>query len=187
MSVSENKPYYHNIDFSTKLLPAEEFEQAEFVNCTFTELSGITLTDCVFVDCNLSNVSFKHCKLDNVTFRNCKLTGIDVSVAKDFGLQLRFENSILDYAIFEQKKLNKTTFSNCRIQGADFTQTDLSKSKFHNCDFSESVFTNTNVSGVDFTTCKNFTIDPTINNVKKAKFLSSDLAGLLTRFDIVIK
>ena len=46
---------------------------------------------------------------------------------------------------------------------------------------------NTNVGGVDFTTSKNFTIDPTMNNVRKAKFLSSDLVGLLTRFDIIVK
>ncbi|REA56974.1 pentapeptide repeat-containing protein [Dyadobacter luteus] len=187
MSFSEDKPYFHNIDFSTEPLPSDDFEQANFVNCSFAELMGITLTDCIFTDCNLSNVSFRNSKLDNVTFLDCKLTGIDISVAKDFALQVKFENCILDYAIFEQKKLNKSIFSNCRIQGADFTQADLSKSKFHNCDFSEAVFSNTNVSGVDFTTSKYFTIDPTINNVKKAKFLSSDLAGLLTRFDIIIK
>ena len=176
-----------NIDFTTEDLPAQEFEQFEFINCIFPNLPGLSFTDCIFTDCNLSNVSFTHCKLDNVAFYNCKLTGTNISAAKDFGLLVNFDSCILDYAIFENKKLNKSSFSNCRIQGADFTQADLSKCRFHNCDFSDSVFAGTNLAGVDFTTSKNFIIDPTSNNIRKAKFLSSDLAGLLTKFDIIVK
>lgn len=187
MSRLENTQLYDGIDFSIEPIPSDDFEQIRFTNCTFTELQGITFTDCIFDDCNLSNVSFTHCKLDNATFRNCKLTGINMAAAKDFGFMVNFDNCILDYAIFELKKFNKSSFSNCRIQGADFTQADLSKSKFYNCDFSDAVFANTNVGGVDFSTSKNFTIDPTLNNVKKAKFLAADLAGLLTRFDIIVK
>lgn len=174
-------------DFTVETLEPDNFEQVEFVNCSFSSLARIDFIDCVFRDCNLSNVSVANSRFSDVEFVNCKLTGINFSESKDFAFAVRMENSILDYSIFEQKKLNKSSFSNCKIHGADMTQADLSKCKFYNCDFWDTVFANTNVAGVDFTTNKNFTIDPTINNVRKAKFLSSDLAGLLTRFDIIIK
>lgn len=125
--------------------------------------------------------------MSDIIFSNCKLTGVNFSEAKDFAFAVKFEECILDYAIFERKKLNKSFFTKSKIHGADFTQADLSKSKIHDCDFWDAVFVNTNLAGLDFTTSKNFTIDPTSNNIRKAKFLSSDLAGLLTKFDIIIK
>jgi len=176
-----------NLDFQVRALDKDNFEQVEFVNCSFSNVSGISFIDCIFRDCNLSNAAVSNARFSDVGFFNCKLTGINFSESKDFGFSIQLENCIVDYAIFERKKPNKSTFTNCKIHGADFTQADLSKCKFHNCDFWDAVFANTNVGGVDFTTSKNFTIDPTINNVRKAKFLSSDLAGLLTRFDIIVK
>jgi fluoroquinolone resistance protein len=176
-----------NIDYTVQDLETDNFEQVEFVNCNFTDLAGISFIDCVFQDCNCSNASVKNTRLSDVTFINCKLTGVNFSESKDFGFSLQLENCILDYTIFERKKPAKSVFRNCKVHGADFTQADLSKCRFDHCDFWDSVFANTNLSGVDFTTCKNFDIDPTTNNVRKAKFLSSDLAGLLTRFDIIVK
>lgn len=128
-----------------------------------------------------------NCKLYDVEFVDCKLIGVNFSDTKDFGFSVRFEKCLLDYTNFDNKKLNKSAFVHCKINGADFTQADLSKTKFSHCDFMGAVFSNSNLNGVDFTTSENFTIDPAINNVKKAKFLSSDLAGLLTKFDIIIK
>ncbi|TLU99166.1 pentapeptide repeat-containing protein [Dyadobacter luticola] len=182
-----NSEVIRNKDFSAENLPETYFEQVSFVQCTFGNLSGIDLIDCIFEDCNLSNASVKNTKFSDITFLNCKLTGINFTESKDFAFAARFENCILDYAIFEKKKLNKSIFSNCKIHGADFNNADLSKCKLHNCDFWDAVFENTNLAGVDFSTSKNFTIDPTANNIRKAKFLSSDLAGLLTKFDIIIK
>lgn len=178
---------FRDIDFTYEELPATDLEQVRFFNCTFSTIAGVLFSDCIFDGCNFSNVAFTNCKLDNVTFKNSKLTGTDFSKARDFGFQISCDNCILDYAILEGKKLNKSTFANCRIQGTDFTQADLSKCKFYQCDFSDAIFMNTNLTGVDFTTSKNFTIDPTLNTVKKAKFLSVDLHGLLTKFDIVVK
>ncbi|GGB90861.1 pentapeptide repeat-containing protein [Dyadobacter sediminis] len=187
MAVGSNLEFVNNVDFSREPLPDTSFEQYKFTNCTFSDLAGIDFIDCIFQDCNISNASVKNCKISDIAFINCKLTGVNFSESKDFAFAAKFENCILDYAIFEQKKLNKSVFNNCRIHGADFTQADMSKCKLNNCDFMDTVFYNTNLAGADFSNSKNFTIDPASNNVKKAKFLASDLAGLLTRFDIIIK
>lgn len=176
-----------NIDFTVQDLPLQSFEQYEFTGCIFSNISGTDFTDCSFIGCNMSNAVITNCKMFDVEFVDCKLIGVNFSDTKDFGFSVRFEKCRLDYTNFDNKKLNKSAFLNCKINGADFTQADLSKSRFVNCDLMASVFSYTNLSGVDFTTSQNFTIDPAINNVKKAKFLSSDLAGLLTKFDIIIK
>jgi fluoroquinolone resistance protein len=177
----------NNIDFTIRQPDQGSYEQYKFVNCTFSDLSGIDFIDCIFQDCHMSNVNVKNCKISDIAFINCKLTGANFFESKEFAFAANFESCILDYVIFDRKKLNKSAFNNCKIHGADFTQADLSKCKIHNCDFWDAVFYNTNLQGVDFSTSKNFTIDPTTNSIRKAKFLSSDLAGLLTKFDIIIK
>ncbi|GGN00711.1 quinolone resistance protein [Dyadobacter beijingensis] len=187
MRNTRNFDIIENKDFSIEPLLESSYEQVHFKQCSLTDLAGIDFIDCVFEECNLSNASVKNCKISDIAFVNCKLTGVNFSESKDFAFAAFFENCILDYAIFERKKLNKSIFNNCKIHHADFTQTDLSKCKVHNCDFWEAVFSGTNLAGVDFSTSKNFTIDPTANSIRKAKFLSSDLAGLLTKFDIIIK
>ena len=117
---------------------------------------------------------------------DCKLVGANFSQSKDFGFCITFENCLLDYASFDKKRMNKSVFKNCKMHSVNFTQADLSKTALINCDLYETLFAGTNMSSMDFTTCKNFLIDPEMNNIKKAKFLSQDLHALLYRHDIVI-
>ena len=185
-SIRQNKEIISNVNFSLDKTDREEFENCEFTTCIFTDLKNLEFVDCTFKNCNLSNVVFRNCKLQDITFTDCKLVGANFSSAKDFGFAVWFENCLMDYASFDKKRMNKSSFKNCKMHNVNFTQTDLSKSSFLNCDFYEALFANTNVSGVDFTTSKNFLIDPELNNIKKARFLSQDLPGLLYRHDIVI-
>lgn len=182
---------YHQIiektDFSNQRLKETEFESVEFRGCTFTDISGFGFSDCLFNSCNLSNVAIAKSKMQNVKFSDCKLIGINFFQTSDFGFTITFENCLLDYASFDHKKMNKSTFINCRLHGANFTQTDLSKSVMENCDLLNAVFSATNMTGMDFTTNYNFTIDPVSNLIKKTKFSASNLAGLLSVFDIIVQ
>lgn len=49
------------------------------------------------------------------------------------------------------------------------------------------IFKNTNLESVDFRTSFNYSIDPDLNRIKKAKFSLSGIAGLLNKFDIEIE
>ena len=182
----QNKVLISNKNFAVEKTDRVEYENCEFSNCVFADLKGIDFEDCVFKNCNLSNAVFRNCKLQDVTFTDCKLIGANFSQSKDFGFCLLFENCSLDYASFDKKRMNKSVFKNCKMRSVNFTQADLSKAALINCDLYETLFANTNLWGMDFTTCKNFLIDPELNNIKKAKFLAQDLAGLLYRHDIVI-
>ena len=187
MSRFKIKEEKKNIDFSDKSNKTDRFEDCEFINCVFDDLSNIDFMNCNFKNCNLSNLKTNNSRLQTVSFFDCKLLGLNFSGAVDFALELHFERCILDYASFDKKKLNKSSFKSCKIHNANFTQADLSKSIFSMCDFHESLFANTNLSTVDFTSCVNFLIDPEQNNIKKTIFTQAQLGGLLYRYDIIIE
>jgi uncharacterized protein YjbI with pentapeptide repeats len=84
-------------------------------------------------------------------------------------------------------KIKTTIFKNCQLLETDLTESDLTGSTFDNCDLSGATFDNTNLEKVDFRTSFNFTIDPEINRIKKAKFSLPGVLGLLNKYDIVIE
>jgi hypothetical protein len=57
---------------------------------------------------------------------------------------------------------------------------------FDRCDFSRSIFDNTNISKADFRSSYGFSIDPSRNKMKKARFSMEGVVGLLDKYDIVI-
>jgi len=69
----------------------------------------------------------------------------------------------------------------------DFADADLSGAVFDNCDLYQAAFNYTNLEKADFRTAYNYSIDPEINRIKKAKFSISGLPGLLHKFDIDIQ
>ena len=69
----------------------------------------------------------------------------------------------------------------------DFSECDLTGSLFDNCDMAGATFDNSNLEKVDFTTAFNFSIDPEINRIKKAKFALPGVLGLLNKYDIIIE
>jgi len=50
-----------------------------------------------------------------------------------------------------------------------------------------SIFDNSVLEKTDFTTASNYSIDPEINRIKKAKFSLPAVVGLLNKYDIVIE
>jgi fluoroquinolone resistance protein len=169
-------------------LDDKELEQCIFKNCDLSNVSfvGFNFIEVLFEDCNLSLIKIDNAFLQNVTFKNCKLSGIIFDNCKDFGLALRFENCVLDYTSFAKKKLVGTHFIDCKIKEGNFDQSDLKKSVFANCDLLNTSFTNNDLTHCDFSTAHNFLIDPASNQIKKAKFSRQELAGLLFRHEIII-
>jgi len=78
------------------------------------------------------------------------------------------------------------SFDHCDLQEADFVEADLSKSLFIESDLNGAVFENTNLEKADFRTATNYSIDPEINRIKKARFSVPDVIGLLDKLDIRI-
>ncbi len=178
-----------NKDFTKEPLPKGEYEYCVFSGCDFSnsDLSEVFFSDCEFSACNLSMVNLAKATLRDITFRDCKMLGIRFDNVNQFGLGIAVENCTLNHSSFYQAKLKKTVFRNTSLQEVDFAAAELADAVFDNCDLAFATFDNTNLERADFRTAVNYSIDPELNRVKKAKFSLPGIAGLLSKYDIDIE
>jgi len=80
--------------------------------------------------------------------------------------------------------MKKTVFVNCSLKESQFEEVDLAGAVFKNCDLLHAVFTRTGLEKADFRTAKNYSIDPELNKMKRAKFSYLGIAGLLDKYGI---
>jgi fluoroquinolone resistance protein len=186
-SYIENK-VFENIDYTITALARADYEECQFIRCDFTEsiLNNFAFIECSFTDCNLSNAKVESASFRDVTFYGSKLTGVDFSLSNPSMISLHFKDCILDYVSFAKLTLKKIEFHNCSLIRAFFDDADLSSSKFLHCNLENAVFGKTNLEKADLSTSINYSIDPENNKIKKAKFSSSGLQGLLSKYDIII-
>lgn len=172
-----------------ELTKQEEFSNILFKNSDFTskELNAIEFTDCTFENCDFSMTQLNNVVLTRIKFDNCKLLGIDFSKCSKFAFSVNFTNCILNYSHFNKNNLGKVNFTNCQIKEANFFDTDLSKANFNNSDLQNTIFERCQLVNADFRNARNYIINPTENNIKKARFDFPGVLGLLQHFDIVIE
>lgn len=183
-----NKTFEKVISIDKKI-NNREFEGCIFKNCDFSnsDFSYNTFIDCEFQDCNLSLIKLAGTSLKTVNFKNCKLLGIQFHECDDFLFSVAYEDCVLDYSSFSNKKMLKTRFQSCTLKEVSFIGTNLSNSFFKNCNLENAVFNDTQLASVDFKTAYNYKIDPEFNPMKKAKFSSQGIVGLLDKYDIKIE
>lgn len=171
------------------LLKKGEYENCVFDNCDFSkqDLSECTFIECTFKVCNLSLCQLYTTAFREVTFIGCKLLGLRFDSCSEFGLSFKFDGCQLDNSSFFKTKIKKTAFMNTSLKEVDFTETDLSEAVFDDCDLSRATFDRTVLEKADFRSSYNFSIDPETNRLKKAKFSSMGLSGLLSKYDIIIE
>jgi uncharacterized protein YjbI with pentapeptide repeats len=172
-----------------KRINNREFEECIFKNCDFSnsDFSNTTFMDCEFIDCNLSMINLSGTFLKTVVFKNCKLLGIQFQSVQDFLFNVQFQDCVLDYSSFANKKMPKTKFNSCSLKEVSFIGANLNHSIFENCNLERAIFNETELSGSDFRTAYNYTIDPEFNPMKKAKFSTQGIIGLLDKYDIKIE
>jgi uncharacterized protein YjbI with pentapeptide repeats len=72
------------------------------------------------------------------------------------------------------------------LEDVEFAETDLSNAIFIDCDLSRAMFDRTNLEAADLRGAVNFSLDPELNKIKKAKFSAQNIAGLLDKYKIII-
>jgi len=180
---------YDKADFKANPLKKGEYESCTFKNCNLSEadLSGMRFIDCNFLNCNLSLAKLSKTALQDIKFKDCKMLGLRFEHCDKFNLSVGFENCQLNHSTFYQLKLKKTIFRNTQLQECDFTEADLTAAIFDECDLAKSTFENTNLEQADLRSADNYSIDPELNRVKKARFSVQGLPGLLGKYDISIE
>jgi fluoroquinolone resistance protein len=165
------------------------FEGCEFFSCDFSyaNLSQITFINCVMDTCNFSLAKLVNTGFQQVEFKDCKFTGVNFSASNNFSFAVGFTRCILDYTIFQKKRLKSTIFQDCSLVESDFSEADMSNAILRNCDLNRTIFNRTILKGTDLTSAVNFNIDPENNTVARAKFSADALAGLLLKYNLVIE
>jgi uncharacterized protein YjbI with pentapeptide repeats len=180
---------FEKVSYTGQKINNREFEDCIFMNCDFSnsDFSNNTFMDCEFIDCNLSMMNLSGSSLKTVGFKNCKLLGLLFHTCADFMFSVHFQDCVLDYASFANKKMPKTKFNSCSLKESAFIGTNLTSSVFENCNLDNAIFNDTQLAGADFSTAYNYKIDPAFNPMKKAKFSIQGIAGLLDKYDIKIQ
>lgn len=180
---------FEKVSFIDKIVNNREFEDCVFKNCDFSNsnFGNNTFMDCEFIDCNLSMTNLTGTSLKTVHFKECKLLGIQFHLCTDFLFSVSFQDCVLDYSTFANKKMPKTMFNNCSMKEVSFIGTHLTNSTFENCNLDNAIFNETQLAGADFRTAFNYKIDPEFNPMRKAKFSTQGIVGLLDKYDIKIE
>jgi fluoroquinolone resistance protein len=167
----------------------QTFEDCTFVNCdlSYANLSHITFINCVMDTCNLSLIKIVDTGFQDVDFKHCKITGVNFADSSNFSLAVNFTKCVLDYTVWHKKKLKGTVFNECSLEEADFSETDITNAVFEKCNLNRTIFNRTILKGADLRTAYNFNIDPENNTINKAKFSADALAGLLTKYNLIIE
>ncbi|MAT58674.1 MAG: hypothetical protein CMF23_11950 [Ignavibacteriae bacterium] len=180
---------FTKLNFAETPISKGEYEKCVFKNCNFFKgnLAEFIFIDCDFISCDLSMIEISSAAFNNAQFIDCKILGVHFETCNDFGFSVKFENCILDHSSFLGIKMNKTNFISCKMEEVDFAKSDLTNSVFTDCDLKRAMFNRTNLTKADLSTSYNFSIDPEINKIKRAKFSVNNLSGLLDKYEIVIK
>ena len=179
---------FENRSFTGSALEPGDYENCTFTNCDFSNsnLSDLNFLECEFRECNLSLAKLTLAAFREAKFINCKLLGLHFEECNNIAFKVEFDGCSLDLCSFNKLKIKRTIFRNSKVIEDDFTETDLSNSSFINCDLQRTIFFNTVLEGVDFRTSFNYSIDPQLNRIKKAKFSLPGIAGLLDKYEIDI-
>jgi fluoroquinolone resistance protein len=186
--------YFDEQLFETKDFTKSNLEIGEYERCTFkgldisnTDLSNFVFSECTFLNCNLSNCKVKETAFREVEFTDCKLLGLHFEDCKAFLFSIYVVNCNLNLSCFFQVNLKRSKIKNSSLHEVDFTSADLSNLHLDNWDLLNATFMGTNLEAADLRLAINYSIDPELNKIKKAKFSSTGIAGLLHRYDIVIE
>ncbi|MCW8399480.1 pentapeptide repeat-containing protein [Legionella sp. PATHC038] len=193
---SSNTEFYEqnfsSLSYPSIIIEDKLFEGCRFINANFSESQFIRckFVDCEFNNCNLSAVQFKASSLNNVTFFESKVTGVNWTMLNWPHIRLsspfQFYNSIISHSSFYGLELQELIIEACIAHDVDFREADLRRANFKLTDFEKSQFVHTKLYASDFTEAHSYSINPTQNDIKKAKFSLPDAIHLLDGFEIQI-
>jgi fluoroquinolone resistance protein len=164
------------------------YDSCTFEGCDLSaaDLSGCRFIDCTFTACNLSLARIEGSSFREQRFISCKMLGLRFDQCSGFGQSFHFEACILDHSSFHKAKISHSVFKNTQLKEVDFTEADMTSAVVEGCDLTGAVFNRTILEKADLRTSVNYTIDPELNRLKKARFSLAELPGLLGKYGIVV-
>jgi len=165
-----------------------EYDNCTFVNCNFVggDLSDSVFVECFFENCDLSNCKIRNSSFRDVNFEQCKMIGLHFDECNPFLISFNFSFCMLNFSTFYKLKIKGISFDNCKLEEVDFTECEMNNAIFNECDLLNSTFDHTVLEGADLRSARNFSIDPELNKIYKAKFSKDNISGLLHKYNLRI-
>lgn len=165
-----------------------EFEGCRFVSARLPEAvwTGVNFLECVFLDCDFSNLRIKNSRLRGCEFVDCKLLGVDWTGASLLD-SLSFRSCRLDYGNFSHRDLRHGKWLECSAREVHLVGADLSHGDFSGTSFLGSTFSGTNLGHADLREARDYVLDPTRNSLEKTRVSLPEAVGLLRGFDILLE
>ncbi|KYP13873.1 pentapeptide repeat-containing protein [Flavihumibacter sp. CACIAM 22H1] len=175
-------------DFTEEPLPRGDYEYCQFINCRFFEadLRSFRFLETSFTGCDLSVAKLHKTAFKGIVFKDCKLTGLGFDQCDPFGLDMQFEGCNLTHSSFYGLSLKGIRFIQCILEAVEFSEANLQGAVFTGSLLTNAHFDRTNLEQADLRSATGFSINPTINQLKKASFSASALAGLVEVFGIKV-
>ena len=166
------KKIYDSVRFEDYEIADHIFEDCEFRSCLFTKTSfrGTAFISCTFTGSTLMMCDLTNTSLNEVVFKECKIAGLNFTDCNKFAFKPEFLGCVLDADMFYGNNLRKAGFENCRLKNTDFIECNLNEGSFRKSEFAAVTFQNCNLEKAVFLEAKNYSIDPSTNRLKKAKF-----------------
>lgn len=179
---------FNNIDFLGQMLSRDGYDNCEFIDCNFSnaDLADVSFMECTFKLCNFSSGKMDNAGIKDVSFKECNFLGVDLSACSSFLWKASFNDCRMDLILATQMNLKGTEFVNCSLKEADFTGANLTNASFDGCNLERAIFQGTNLEKTDFRRAINYAFEPAQNLLKKTRFSSSGVMGLLSSFDIIV-
>ncbi|MCK4751064.1 MAG: pentapeptide repeat-containing protein [Bacteroidales bacterium] len=179
---------FKGINYGEEGFLTGDYEECTFLQCNLSnsDLSTIVFVECRFIDCDMSMVRISGTAFRETIFKDCKLLGLHFENCNDILFSVEFINCDLNLSSFFTRSLTSSSFTECKLREVDFTEADLTGTDLKGCDLTGSVFNNTVLEKADLRTSFNYSIDPEINRIRKARFSAGGVTGLLDKYDITI-
>lgn len=183
---------FSDLEWANEELSSVRFYDCTFRNCDFNEaaLKVCKFSGCAFESCNLNFIKVTDSEFADVTFVACKVVGVNWTEAdwpRTAGRRmLSFDRCTISHSTFIGLKLPGCAFVDCLAKDADFREAELDGTSFAGTDLTESLFGDTSLIGADFTRATGYSINPTKNRIRNAKFSLPEATSLLYNMDIEI-
>lgn len=163
-----------------------KIKEAKFERCEFLtdDLNEIEILDCIFLNCNLSNISFRKAVVYRTIFEECKLLGNDF-IGSKFS-NVKFIDSHLRYLNLSDNNLKSIFFENSDLTGAYLQEVRMKEVDFKRCNLNEVDFSDTNLNGIDLSSSDFESIIFTPTQVRGLKISASQAPLIAAQFGITI-
>jgi fluoroquinolone resistance protein len=184
---------FEGLVLSEDEIVSKSFYDCSFVGCSFsgTCFRECKFYSCIFRKCDIRLVRLPGCSFSDTGFEDSSVIGVNWTEAawprRGFMCPISFTRCAISHSTFIGLALKEIVIRECIARDVDFREADLTKADLTHTDLADSLFTDTDLTEADLTQAKNYTINPSLNVLKRTKFSLPEAMSLLYGLDIILE